>query len=291
MNATTATTTAPAALHGPGSLHWRYAGDRRSYLMGPYAGVLQLMHPGLGAGVEQHSAFFSEPWERFLRSVPQILGVTYDWPDAGRTARGIRDFHTGIKGVDAHGRRYHALDPEIYFWAHATMIMSLVKAVELFHHPLTDDERERLYAESCAGYRLYGVSDRPVPRDWAAFCAYYDRMCADVLEPTRTAVRLAHLGEDPPRSFPGLPDRVFRLVGPVASWAGWWLMRATLPPVVRERLGATWSRRDERAFRAFTLVVRRVFGLLPVRLRYDARARAAFRRTGIGPRGTAPARR
>jgi len=34
-----------------------------------------------------------------------------------------------------------------------------------------------------------------------------------------------------------------------------------------------------------------VFGLLPVRLRYDARARAAFRRTGIGPRGTAPARR
>ena len=59
-------------LPGPGSLHWRYAGEVRGYLLLVKAGLLQLMHPGLGAGVEHHSDFFAEPWERVLRSVPEI---------------------------------------------------------------------------------------------------------------------------------------------------------------------------------------------------------------------------
>src|SRR5438067_1103994 len=65
---------------GPGSLHWRYGGEVRGYLLLVKAGLLQLMHPGLGAGVEQHSDFFNEPWERVLRSVPLIQGTTFDSP-------------------------------------------------------------------------------------------------------------------------------------------------------------------------------------------------------------------
>ncbi|XES01203.1 oxygenase MpaB family protein [Streptomyces sp. S1D4-11] len=29
----------------------------------------------------------------------------------------------GIKGTDRHGRPYHALDPDTFFWAHATFVM------------------------------------------------------------------------------------------------------------------------------------------------------------------------
>src|SRR5689334_17589808 len=86
------------ATPGPGSMHWRYGGEVRGYLLLVKAGLLQLMLPGLGAGVEQHSDFFNEPWERVLRSVPEIQGTTFDWPHGAATARKIRDFHTEIKG-------------------------------------------------------------------------------------------------------------------------------------------------------------------------------------------------
>ena len=62
----------------PGSLLWRWAGDQRLGFTGLATGILQLMHPGLGAGVVEHSAFFTEPWDRIQRSVPEIIGVIYD---------------------------------------------------------------------------------------------------------------------------------------------------------------------------------------------------------------------
>src|ERR1044072_7975970 len=197
-------------LPGPGSLHWRWAGEVRGYLLLVKAGLLQLMHPGLGAGVEQHSDFFNEPWERVLRSVPEIQGVTFDWPNGDRTARKIRDFHTHIKGVDGQGKRYHALDPEVYFWAHATIFDALFQMIDLFDHPMTGAEKERLYAEGCAAYRAYGVSDRVVPPDWASFCEYFDRMCREELVITPAARGRGTVCQDPPPAVPPLPPRARR---------------------------------------------------------------------------------
>ena len=37
---------------GPDSLTWRFFGDWRGLLQGLWAGSMQNMHPGLGAGVE-----------------------------------------------------------------------------------------------------------------------------------------------------------------------------------------------------------------------------------------------
>src|SRR6188472_244859 len=93
---------------GPDSLLWRYAGDQRISFVGPTIGILQLMHPAIGAGVLEHSNFFGDPWGRIFRSLPRILGAVYD-EDAGATGRIVRDFHRDIKGVDDAGRRYHAL--------------------------------------------------------------------------------------------------------------------------------------------------------------------------------------
>jgi uncharacterized protein (DUF2236 family) len=105
---------------GPGTLLWRWAGDNRLSFTGLSAGILQLMHPGLGAGVVEHSAFFTEPWDRIIRSLPEIIGVVYDGPEAEVTGHRVRDYHRRIKGVDHLGRRYSALSPETFWWAHAT---------------------------------------------------------------------------------------------------------------------------------------------------------------------------
>src|SRR5687768_14271644 len=100
----------PDAL-GPESLLWRYAGDTRISLLGGTIGLLQLMHPGIGAGVMEHSDFFNDPFDRVFRSLPPILGAVYDGPEAVDTGRWIRDQHRTIKGVDDKGRGYHALEP------------------------------------------------------------------------------------------------------------------------------------------------------------------------------------
>ena len=105
---------------GPDSLLWRWAGDNRIGLMGGPIGILQLLHPAIGAGVSEHSDFFRDPFDRIFRSLPRILGVVYDGPRADATGHKVRDFHRDIKGVDAAGRRYHALDPDTYWRAHAT---------------------------------------------------------------------------------------------------------------------------------------------------------------------------
>jgi uncharacterized protein (DUF2236 family) len=269
---------------GPGSMHWRYGGEVRGYLLLVKAGLLQLMHPGLGAGVEQHSDFFDEPWERVLRSVPEIQGTTFDWPDGHRTARRIRDFHTEIKGVDRQGRRYHALEPEVYFWAHATIFDALFQMIDLFDHPMSEAEKARLYAEGCEIYRAYGVSDRVVPPDWPAFAAYFDRVCRRDLEITPAAAALINFTKDPPKTFPLVPAPVYRALRKPTARPLWWLSVGTFPEPVRELIGEHWSERDERLFRRFQGVVRRTTPLLPARLRYTARARAGFRRTGMGPK-------
>ncbi|WP_245623262.1 oxygenase MpaB family protein [Spirillospora albida] len=104
---------------GPGTLLWRHAADLRSLLPGAAAGLLQLLHPGIGAGVSEHSAFFDAPFDRIHRSVPQIW-ATILAPDGADRARAIRDLHRGVGGVDEHARRYHALEPGTFWWAHAT---------------------------------------------------------------------------------------------------------------------------------------------------------------------------
>lgn len=88
---------------GPDSLTWKYFGDWRGMLQGVWAGSMQNMHPGLGAGVEEHSQFFDERWERLYRSLYPIAGVVFDGDRAQQTAEEVRGYHTRIKGVDKLG--------------------------------------------------------------------------------------------------------------------------------------------------------------------------------------------
>src|SRR3546814_11328593 len=97
--------------------------------------------------------------------------------------RWVRDQHTDIKGVDAAGRRYHALTPETYWWAHATFQFMAEQVVDRYDdRRLSPEEREQLYQEGLVWYRRYGVSDRDVPATREAFQERWDHYCAEVLE-------------------------------------------------------------------------------------------------------------
>ena len=53
-------------------------------------------------------------------------------PGRRRPASRSRATTSTIKGVDTEGRRYHALNPETFYWAHATFFMLVIKVAEYF---------------------------------------------------------------------------------------------------------------------------------------------------------------
>jgi uncharacterized protein (DUF2236 family) len=265
---------------GPGTLLWRWAGDHRLSFSGLATGILQLMHPGLGAGVAQHSAFFTEPWDRIERSMPEILGVIYDGPDAEATGRRVRDHHRRIKGIDEQGRRYNALAPATFWWAHATFQFAVEQVADRFDaRRLAPEERERLYREGVEWYRRYGVSMRPVPEDRAAWGVAWDRCCDEVLELTPAAERAIDMAlHDKISDLPGLPGWSAPIQREVLTPVLKLTAIGGLPSSVRRRFDIPWSAREAAELKVFELWVRESWRWMPRSRRYAPRATDGWRR-------------
>jgi len=271
---------------GPDSLTWKYFGDWRTLLMALWAGSMQNMHPELGAGVEEHSRFFEERWERLFRSLYPIGGVVYDGPRAAETARAVRGYHDTITGVDRLGRRYHALNPGTFYWAHSTFFMLMVVAAERMMGGLSEADKRRLFDEHVRWYALYGMSMRPVPGSWEEFGEYWEHMCTEVLEDnkaTRDVLDLRGIAKPPFVSW--MPDALWRVLRIVIAKSFVWWTVGMYHPAVRERLGFRWSARSEVAHRVVGRAIGLVFRFVPHDRRYHPRARAGWRRA----RGEIPA--
>lgn len=261
---------------GPDSLTWKHFADMRGLLIVGRTGVLQTMHPTISQALVDHSDYFGNPLDRILRSSGPILGVIYDH-DVTKTATWVRDQHREIKGKREDGKRYHALDPEAFFWAHATFFESQIARNEVFGTPLTEGQKRQLYGESITWYARYGLTMRPVPRDYDAFKLYWARMFNDVLQATPVAMD-AMARPDLPSPFRWLDGLGWKVAGPLVSSGGPWVTRGTLPQQAREILGLEWSARDELALRAMRTAVRVSWPLAPAQVRRLERARVAERR-------------
>jgi uncharacterized protein (DUF2236 family) len=262
---------------GADSLTWKYFGDLRTGMLGVWIGALQNMYPQLGAGVEDHSILLREPLQRVTRSVYPIMGVVYDGERAAATGEQIRGFHNTIKGVDARGRRYHALNPDTFYWAHATFFMLVLKTAEYFCGGLTDAEKRQLFDEHVRWYRMYGMSMRPVPKTWEEFCEYWDRVCRDELEINRATLDIFNM-RIPKPWYVLMPtpiwDQLFKPL--VASQR--WLAAGLFEPVVREKAGMRWTAGDEVLLRLFGKFVEVAFLVLPDEIRLHPRALTAYKR-------------
>ena len=269
---------------GPDSLTWRYFGDQRTMLVGMRAGLLQTMHPAIDQALREHdSTYFQGPMKRILRSLPQIYGVVYD-EDARATAERVRDYHRPLKGVLPDGTRYSALNPDVFYWPHATFFEMQIAAQEFFGTPLADQTKEVLFQESRQWFSLYGVSATGTPATYDEFRAYWEQMISDVLVPNAIARSTFHrtkLGIFGPSPFPLVPHAVWRPLSDAQFDAMAWVLRGTLPPVLRERMDLGWSSSDEWRLRALGSGLRHTFGRLPLRARLLPQARQAWRQAGL----------
>ena len=218
---------------------------------------MQLMYPGLGAGVTDHSNFFDDPYDRIFRSIPVIWQTIFaDEQEGDERGQFVRDLHKDIKGTDHHGHRYHALDPEVFWWAHATFTWEFFRARELFFPiPATRAQHEQLYAETVTWYRRYGLSERPVPPTLDAFWQKFDDICDTTLEVTPAVAWVV----DPTKNPATRSERV-HLPGPLSflnhaatdalSDVQRTIVYGVMPEVVRNKLGHGLDLREKAGFAA-----------------------------------------
>ncbi|MEC3975405.1 oxygenase MpaB family protein [Amycolatopsis sp. H20-H5] len=250
-----------------GTAAWKYFGDFRAGLLAGQVLLLQVAHPVVAAGVRDHSNYAEDPWTRLMRTAASLSIYIYGGPEGAQfEADRLREMHKAFKGVDADGHRYSALNPHAYAWVHATLVMVPVDTQRFFGHPLSNAELGEYYAQMCEVGLMLGLRERDLPPDWAAFERYYDAMI-DGFDMNETIETLFDTIRTVKKPIDLLPDRWWR---PLRRWqhtAQLFVIRGTLPPAFRDRLGLQWTVRQQRRFDRFRRVVRFGAGLVPVPFR------------------------
>ena len=263
-------------LYAPDDLVWRVDRELAVLAGGGRALLLQLAHPKVAAGVAQHSDFAGDAVGRLRRTLRAMWTIGFDdGPAALAALKRIQVVHTRVHGEicrDAEaiprGTRYSALDPELLFWVHATLVDSGLQTYDRFVRPLTASDCADYYDQTRKLAVLFGVPEPYTPPTWDAFRAYMDHMLADgsvTVGPTARELAQQVLAPRP---------LVLRLAAPLSAF----LATGLLPADIRMQYGFSWTSRDERRLKALAWLVRHLLPVVPEPIRIVPNARAGERK-------------
>lgn len=270
---------------GTDSLLWKFAGDSRMVLGFQRLAGTENCIEQLAQGVEDHSIIFTDFLGRARRTGPPVMRTIYS-DDPYAWGHRVRDFHRDIKGTISDGSRYHALNPELFYWAHATFVDQVLYITDTFIRRLSYEEKAQIFEESKIWYQLYGVSARSQPQTYDEFCEYWQSMC-DEFVPTRTilyATGYLRKGLPGPRQ---IPQPLWRVLSAPLNAALRTVVIGTLPPEMRDVCDLDWTPKKQRRFDRFAGFMRAVNPLvnrLPLRVLYVPWAFEGWVRTGADPR-------
>lgn len=228
---------------GLDTVAWRVNADPFVFAGGGRALLMQVAHPGVGAGVEQHSTYATDPWGRLFRTVDIMMKMSFGSPEeSARQQRVLAKMHRRVKGTTEFGRPYSAFDPDLQVWVWATLVDTALLVYERVRGRLTPAERERYYAESKLTAYGCGAPRGSCPETWADFQRYVDRVVAEDLRVTDSARSVAVAAMVPPLPF-GLAD--------VAAVPNQLVTVGLMAPSLREQYGFDWDDAQERRLRRF----------------------------------------
>jgi uncharacterized protein (DUF2236 family) len=243
-------------------------------LGGGRALLLQVLHPLVAAGVEQHSNFAQDPFRRGFRTADVMLKLAFgDESVSARQTELLRRLHEKVQGTSDDGVPYRAMNPDLLLWVWATLVDVSVLMYERGVRRLTAREREHYYQEQKLVAYACGVPEGGCPATYADLVAYMQRAIASDLRVTQTARLVAYAGRHPP-----LP----RPLGAVAGAVGTLFSAGLLPEQFREELGYTWSPRKERVLRALLFVSRVLAKVVPRAVRHLPNRYLVHRKTPLG---------
>src|SRR5262245_35630192 len=241
-------------LYSEGSITRRINRENVLLLGGGRALLMQLAHPKVAAGVDEHSDFRRRPLYRLRRTIRLTMAIVFgDRETALAAARVVNQAHGHVRG-----KNYRALDPDLLLWVHATLVDSALVTYETFVRPLSASERDEFYQESKLLGELLGIPDGTFPARYGDFQRYVDGMIAGgEVRVGPVARELGALVLRPRlRLLPGPAMVPFEVV-----------TAGLLPPVLREQYGLRWSRASERLFRLFVIAIPRLVAVTPPVLR------------------------
>ena len=222
-------------------------------LGGGRALLMQLAHPKVAAGVDEHSDFRQRPLYRLRRTVRLTMAIVFgDRETALAAARNVNRVHARVKGRD-----YHALDPDLLLWVHATLVDSALVTYETFVRKLSSAQREDFYRQMNTAAELLGVPSAKFPPTFPAFREYVDGMVANELSVGDVAMELSRLVVRP---------RVLRLPG-VAFVPLELVTTGLLPASLREQYRLPWNRAQRQVFGLLTRALPRIIAVTPPVLR------------------------
>ncbi|HXQ60032.1 MAG TPA: oxygenase MpaB family protein [Acidimicrobiales bacterium] len=207
--------------------------------------VMDVAHPLVAAGVEDHSSFRSHPWRRAWVTVDAALRLVFgDTPTARGAARQIYATHDHINGSLSEragpwgpGTGYTAHDAGLLTWVWATLVDSAEVAYTRWVAPFTAVEADDYYADMVAFARFMGIPAVSLPADRHAFAGYLEATLAgDLLGDGEEGRTLAHQ----------ILWFSHRRVPPAIVRVGRVLAVATLDPRLRRRMALTLDADDER---------------------------------------------
>lgn len=271
-------------LYGPQSEAWRI--NREALLLlgaGPRALLLQIAHPAVAAGVDQHSDFRADPWERLAATLRSYLTILYGTSTAARSEiRRLNALHRSISGPG-----YTARDAELSLWVHATLVDSTIAVYDAWIEPLDRDRREAFYAETRQVGRAFGVPDRRLPADLDGFERYVEGMIGPggPVRVSPVARELAEAVLRPPlapvaRWLPGgesIRPLLERIPVDLYAWTLWPAV-GLLPVAVRADYALRWGARERLVSDWLVAAWRAWRPLLPTTFRQMPQALAADRR-------------
>lgn len=214
--------------------------------------LLQLAHPHVAAGVDEHSDFQSNPFKRLQGTLEAVYTMVYGTAElaegVGRRVRWIHDFVASPV--------YRANDPANLLWVHATLLDSALGCYERIVRPLSAAERDEYYEQMTVVAERFGCPRSEQPADLAAFRAYWD-------EQVRT-IEVGDVGRRLARDViePKLPLSLHVPLAPALSVQRL-VAVGTLPAPIREGFGFAWDDRSQRRLDRVHAVARASTRVLP----------------------------
>ena len=223
-------------------------------LGGGRALLMQLAHPKVAAGVDEHSDFRSNPIRRLRRTIRMTMAIVFgDRETALAAARAVNQVHARVRGRD-----YRALDPDLLLWVHATLADTALVTYEAFVQRLLPREREDFYQEFKLMGELLGIPSDRFPENVRDFDDYLEEMMSTgPVHVDGRAKVLAKLVMRPRlRLLPGPAMIPFEVV-----------TAGLLPATLRTQYGLAWGPGQRRAFKVATSTLPRIVALTPPLLR------------------------
>jgi uncharacterized protein (DUF2236 family) len=254
----------------PGGILWDGVGLITFSFTSGSAFLLQTMEPSIAAVVDEHSTFRTDPIGRGLRSLASVMMWVYADEESLAEVKRLREMHSTLDAVDAHGVRHTALSSGPWAWVLLTGVHAFTVGEKYFKPRGSASDVEVMYEEMKQLMRGFKVAEKEIPPTYAEFVTFFDAKIADQLDSTIVAqdFLVGVRRPAPPLGTPRLLRPLWRaLINPI-GYVQHLSVVGTLPEVARRKLGVRWTRSQEAQLRVFGWIVGWMVPLLPERLRY-----------------------